>query len=63
MGRAILGALLCLIGGVWFLQGINVIKGSFMTGTVTWTIIGALCVVGGLELIRRGVRGRGGPAA
>jgi hypothetical protein len=38
----ILGALLLLTGCVWFLQGINVIPGSFMTGQTKWAIYGGL---------------------
>ena len=44
----ILGALLILGGGLWFLQGINVLPGSFMTGQIQWAIYGAIAfVVGG----------------
>jgi len=28
----IFGILLAILGGIWFLQGINVIQGSYMTG-------------------------------
>jgi hypothetical protein len=45
--RLILGALLVVVGGVWFLQGIDVIKGSFMTGEAVWAVIGAACVIAG----------------
>jgi len=47
----ILGALLICAGGVWFLQGINIIPGSFMTGQTRWAIYGALTVIVGLALI------------
>ena len=30
----ILGALVVLFGCIWFLQGINVLPGSFMTGQI-----------------------------
>jgi hypothetical protein len=39
------GVLCLLIGGVWFLQGINVLPGSFMTGQPKWAVIGALLVL------------------
>ena len=38
----IVGALLVLTGGVWFLQGINVLPGSFMTGQIRWAVYGGL---------------------
>jgi hypothetical protein len=60
--RLIVGVLLCIVGGVWFLQGIGVIKGSFMTGTALWTIIGAVCLALGLRMIVRAVRSSGQPA-
>jgi hypothetical protein len=47
----LLGVLLLLSGGVWFLQGINVIPGSFMTGQTKWATIGAICVVAGLAAL------------
>lgn len=28
------------VGAVWFLQGINVLPGSFMTGQTKWAVIG-----------------------
>ena len=34
----ILGAVLVLLGAIWFLQGINVLPGSFMTGQIRWAI-------------------------
>ena len=44
----ILGALLIVVGGTFFLQGINILPGSFMTGDRKWAVIGAvLLIVGG----------------
>ena len=43
--------LLMLIGAVWFLQGINLLPGSFMTGQVEWAVYGTIAVVGGITLI------------
>lgn len=51
IARRIVGALLIIAGGVWFLQGINVIPGSFMTGQTKWTVYGALTVIVGLFLM------------
>jgi hypothetical protein len=54
MRRGLLTALaiLCdLTGGVWILQGIGVLPGSFMTGEIVWAAIGAvLLFVSGLLL-------------
>jgi hypothetical protein len=48
----ILGGLMILIGGVWLLQGIGVLPGSFMTGQVFWAVMGAvLLAVGGLVVL------------
>jgi hypothetical protein len=45
----VVGGLLDLIGSVWFLQGINVLPGSFMTGDIHWAIYGGItAIVGGL---------------
>jgi hypothetical protein len=52
----VVGALLVLVGSVWTLQGLNVIKGSFMTGQQLWTAIGLLAVIGGLTLAVSGLR-------
>lgn len=51
MGLRIIGAFLILGGGVWFLQGINVLPGSFMTGQIQWAINGALAMAAGIGLI------------
>ena len=45
-------AVLCLLcGSVFFLQGINVIPGSFMTGQTKWAIYGALTAIVGIALL------------
>jgi hypothetical protein len=49
--RGIIGIGLVLIGGLWFLQGVGVAKGSFMTGHGQWTVIGGVAVVLGVALI------------
>ena len=50
---AILGA---LVGGVWFLQGINVLPGSFMTGQIEWSVYGGLLILVSLALLIRSNR-------
>ena len=52
-GQAILGVVLLLTGGVWFLQGIRVLPGSFMTGSRFWMVVGIILAVAGLVLLAR----------
>ncbi len=44
----IVSALLVLFGGIWFLQGINVLPGSFMTGQMRWAVRGGILVAVGI---------------
>jgi hypothetical protein len=48
---SIVGALLILAGSVWFLQGINILPGSFMTGQVRWAINGGIAIAIGAGLL------------
>jgi hypothetical protein len=47
----VVGILCLLSGGVWFLQGINIIPGSFMTGQTKWAVYGGLLLVAGIGLL------------
>jgi hypothetical protein len=47
----ILGVLLIWAGGIWFLQGINVLPGSFMTGQLRWALIGSVTAIVGFALV------------
>jgi type IV secretory pathway VirB6-like protein len=47
----VIGVLLMIVGVVWFLQGINVLPGSFMTGQAKWAINGGIAFVVGLVLL------------
>ncbi|HEX7939660.1 MAG TPA: hypothetical protein VF483_11795 [Gemmatimonadaceae bacterium] len=60
----IVGALCLLVGSVWFLQGINVLPGSFMSGQAKWAVIGGLLLVVGVGALAFANRRRapGGPA-
>jgi hypothetical protein len=51
IARRILGALLVLTGAVWIGQGLDLIRGSSMTGSTFWAVVGALCLVAGLGLL------------
>jgi hypothetical protein len=52
----VVGVLLILNGGIWFLQGINVLPGSFMTGQIKWAIYGGLCIIVGVAAVVAGRR-------
>jgi hypothetical protein len=45
------GTILIVMGGVWFLQGINILPGSFMSGQTRWAVNGAIAVAAGIGLI------------
>ncbi len=47
----VVGVLLILGGGVWVLQGVNILPGSFMTGDPQWAINGMVTIVVGIGLI------------
>lgn len=46
----IVGVLLALMGLIWFLQGINILPGSFMTGQVQWALYGCIAMFAGIGL-------------
>jgi hypothetical protein len=48
----IVAVLLIAMGCIWFLQGVNVLPGSFMTGQIRWAIIGGIAVAAGIALLR-----------
>jgi hypothetical protein len=48
---SIIAVLLILVGIVWFLQGINVLPGSFMTGQSQWAVYGGVAMVIGVGLL------------
>ena len=47
----VIAALAILAGGTFFLQGIGVLPGSYMTGDPTWAWIGGAMVIIGLGLV------------
>jgi hypothetical protein len=47
----VVGVLLAVIGAIWFLQGINVLPGSFMTGQMQWAIYGGIAFIVGVVLL------------
>jgi hypothetical protein len=48
------GAALVVTGTVWIFQGLDLLKGSFMTGQSFWAWMGAIAVLVGLPLVVRG---------
>ena len=55
--RVALGAFLGLIGVVWFLQGIDVLGGSVMSGVTLWAVVGPIVALAGAGLVATGLRG------
>lgn len=51
IARRVLGAVLALTGAVWIGQGLDLIKGSFMTGSTFWAAVGGLCLAAGVVLL------------
>ncbi|HEX3866884.1 MAG TPA: hypothetical protein VHV78_09035 [Gemmatimonadaceae bacterium] len=47
---SVFGVLVAIIGIVWFLQGVDVLPGSFMTGQMKWAIFGAIAFVVGVGI-------------
>ena len=47
----ILAVILLVVGVIWFLQGINVMLGSVMTGQPQWAIFGSIAFIVGIALL------------
>ena len=48
----VVGGLMILMGGIWLLQGIGILPGSFITGQMFWAVMGAaFLAVGGLVIL------------
>jgi hypothetical protein len=47
----IVGVLFILFGAIWFLQGINILPGSFMTGQIRWAIYGGCLAAVGIVML------------
>jgi len=50
-GPTVVGLVLLLTGVVWFLQGIRILPGSFMTGSRFWAVTGAVLVLAGIAIL------------
>ena len=49
-GLRVTSVIVMAVGAVWFLQGIGVLPGSFMTGQTRWAVTGSVTAVAGLAL-------------
>jgi hypothetical protein len=54
----IIGVILILFGAIWFLQGINVLPASFMTGQIQWAVYGGIAVAAGIAMLLAAKRRR-----
>lgn len=52
----IIGILVFLMGGLWTLQGLDVVGGSPMSGVTLWAIVGPIVAVIGLVVAGVGLR-------
>jgi len=53
------GVLAVVLGGLWTLQGLDVVENSMMSGVSVWAVIGPIVAAAGLVLVVIGVRRRG----
>jgi hypothetical protein len=47
------GILLIAVGLLWTLQGVGIIGGSAMSGSMTWAIVGPILAIVGIYLVVR----------
>jgi len=52
----VVGIVMLLMGTTWFLQGINVLPGSFMTGQTRWAVYGGCADALALVILLRANR-------
>ena len=45
------GVVCLVVGCIWFLQGINILPGSFMTGQTKWAVYGGLVFIAGIGVV------------
>jgi hypothetical protein len=51
-----IGAVLVVVGALWFLQGIDVLGGSGMSGKTLWVVVGSLVALVGVGVGAAGLR-------
>ncbi len=54
----IVGILLALFGIVWFLQGMNLMPGTPMSGQLIWVVIGVAVFIAGAGILFFGNKGK-----
>ncbi len=47
----IVGVLLILMGGVWILQGFDILPVGFMAGQMQYALLGAILMIAGIGLV------------
>jgi hypothetical protein len=47
----VIGVLAILTGTIWTLQGLNILRGSFMSGQMTYVVVGPIVALVGLILV------------
>ena len=59
MIRTAIGIVLVLVGGLWVLQGLDVLGGDGgMNGESLWVVIGALVLIAGAYVVYTGMKTR-----
>ena len=56
--RMVGGVLLCAVGVVWILQGLDIVTGSGMSGHAIWAVFGLVLLVLGGMLVRTAIAAR-----
>jgi hypothetical protein len=51
------GILVLAIGAIWTLQGLGYLKGSSMTGSSFWAIVGPIVAAAGVSILYVAIRG------
>jgi hypothetical protein len=59
IGLKIVGVMLAVFAGVWFLQGMDVFPAGFMAGQIRWEVYGGIAVALGMILLLTAARKRG----
>jgi LPXTG-motif cell wall-anchored protein len=47
----IVGVILILMGGIWILQGFNILPVGFMAGQMQYALLGAILMIAGVGLL------------
>ena len=60
---SVVGIVLALLGGVWTLQGTDILQRGFMAGHIQYAILGIVVAIAGIGLLVFANRQRGTPSA